>query len=78
MTAKEKARELVSKFNKLDYYISDESAVYYHNSTKCALICVDEIIENECRGFEAEDCDPLTQKNIEFWQEVKQEIEKLR
>jgi hypothetical protein len=63
MTPKEKAKELVDK-------------MYWHFRTiadsdickQCALIAVDEIIKEHY---------PQDIKRCEYWQEVKQEIEKL-
>ena len=62
MTPKEKAIELVDK------YIQTNGNSFF--AKQCALIAVDEIINND--GFTKFD-DYLT----EYWQEVKQEIEKL-
>ena len=56
MTPKEKAMEIAMKFDK--YGQTD-------NAVKCALICVDEILE-ECLDIKES-----------YWQEVKQEINKL-
>jgi len=64
MTAKEKAKELVNMFcwhQSDDYPNSDED---YH-AKQCALICVDEILRIL----------PFTY--VKYWQEVKQEINKL-
>ena len=58
MTAKEKAKEIAMKFDK--YGQTD-------NAVKCALICVDEILENNYGA----------KFQMIFWQEVKQEINKL-
>mgnify|MGYP003638654179 CR=1 FL=1 len=76
MTAKEKATELVGMFcwhQSDDYPNSDED---YH-AKQCALICVDEIIgipsiqAAYAQGYS-------NSKSIEsYWQEVKQEINKL-
>jgi hypothetical protein len=63
MTAKEKAKEIAMKFDK--YGQTD-------NAVKCALICVDEILEslwNVGNSFPNDE--------IKYWQEVKQEINKL-
>lgn len=62
MEPKEKARELVDKFDLPTGLMSRERK-------QCALICVDEIIENQydivSKGFD------------DFWQQVKEEINKL-
>jgi hypothetical protein len=75
MKAKEKAKEL---FNKYCYAIRTEEtdSGYFTNviyAKQCAVIAVDEIIDSSpmyYTGFEYE-------SNLEYWQEVKQEIEKL-
>ncbi len=66
MTAKEKAKELVNKMvcNIPQHY--DE----YQQAKDCALICVEEIIESVTSDW-------VHDKNKEYWQEVKKEIEKL-
>ena len=63
MTSKEKAEELVNKFSHFTVQEKWELKNYY--AMECALIAVDEIL-NLC---------PLA--NRDYWQEVKQEIEKL-
>lgn len=72
MTSRKKAIELVEKF--IDYVncyddcdnITYEKALY--NAKKCALIAVDEIFKEHY---------PQDIKRCDYWQEVKQEIEKL-
>ena len=61
MTPKEKAKELVKEY----YWNSDKS-----DAKQCALICVDEIIES-IRHIIGE------KLRVEYYLEVKQEIEKL-
>jgi hypothetical protein len=65
ITPKEKAEELFEKFNNPDtkYY------PYVHNAQQCALIAVDEILDNNL-WFNDE-------INNNYWFEVRQEIEKL-
>jgi len=81
MTPKEKAFDLIKKFSpcdikhlsidKLDWdYVVSE---FRYDPLEHALICVDEIMDSSpmyYTGFEYE-------SNLEYWQEVKQEIEKL-
>jgi len=71
MTPKEKAKELVNKYLRT-YPIYDNPTVvisYTNNEAKqCALIAVDEILE-----ILSEDINPL----VNYWFEVKQEIELL-
>jgi len=64
MTPKEKAKELVENF----YCNIDFNECYQGSKTsakQCALICVDEILNFYDRV------------DLEYWQEVKQEINKL-
>jgi hypothetical protein len=63
MTAKDKAQELVSKFK----YESKHYLML--DAEKCALIAVDELIYSHSQD--------TTDNQYYFWQEVKQEIEKL-
>jgi|TARA_R110000803_G_scaffold72499_1_gene136191 hypothetical protein len=65
MTAKDKAKELVDRFLGITYN--------WQAAKQCALICVDEIINTYPTPWSSLDID--LQK--EYWQEVKQEIEKL-
>jgi len=86
MTAKEKAKELVGKLSALQLKIEwgnsklkieagliyEKNNIEYNNyydelAKQSALIAVDEIINNL----------PLISEIQEYWQEVKQEIEKL-
>jgi hypothetical protein len=79
MTPNEKADELVEKFKKVelyhsmepkdfDYQIKHISSASY-TAKQCALITVDEILSNPM--FFAD------WGMVHFWQQVKQEIEKL-
>ena len=69
MTPKEKALELFDKFNNPD----TTHYPYVHNAQQCALIAVDEIIKANPYEINKTDMD----STIDYWQEVKQEIEKL-
>jgi hypothetical protein len=72
MTPREKADELYSKlFFALPSY-ADEGQQEHKAAKQCALIAVDEIIE-EALGLDDNDY----QSKFDYWQEVKQEIEKL-
>ena len=62
-TAKEKATELVSKFQNTD--------IWKNTAKKCAIIAVDEII-NALPSFDMVDI-----QERDYWQEVKKEIELL-
>ena len=77
MGAKEKAKNLVFKYQNLvstwDCYNDEPVEVKFRleDMKKCALICIDEIIE-------ALDCNQWqNSKIIDFYNEVKQEINKL-
>jgi hypothetical protein len=65
MTPKEKAEELVDKFENYSFMDIDARISSFESAKQCALIAVDEIIESCIRKFEW------------YWIEVKQEIEKL-
>lgn len=67
MTPKEKAKELVDKFN------YEGKHYLMLDAKQCALIVVDEIIKNEYD----EENEPYVMNNIKYWQDVKQEIQKL-
>lgn len=72
MTPKEKAKELISKFEPYVDYQSDdcfnEQEKMLINAKQCVIICVDEIIDIYKSKWNIENT---------YWQEVKQEIEKL-
>ena len=69
-TPKEEAKELVDMFIPFqsdDYPNSDEN----YNAKKCALICVDWHLKEFIDTYGDDLID-----NIEYWEEVKREIEK--
>lgn len=68
MTPKEKATELISKMYN---HFEDDDAIAYSTAKHCALIAVDEILNIEWDEFE------MSGNEVMYWQEVKQEIEKL-
>ena len=67
MKAKEKAKELVYKFYNIDSdsEIYDDFTMKIFYAQRCALISVDEILEFHDRI------------DVKYWNEVKQEINKL-
>jgi hypothetical protein len=67
MTPQEKAKELVNKFQSQIFYHVTDNKIDIEESKACALIAVDEII-NEFYTH------PVAKI---YWQEVKKEIEKL-
>ena len=86
MTPKEKAKKLVDKFyseitgmelsfvSKLIVLPNGDSN--YKTAKQCALIVVDEIIK-ELPILDYHPLGSYTNPRIKYWQEVKQEIEKL-
>jgi hypothetical protein len=66
MTAKEKAEELVLKYLRIDN--NTREWFNKHIAKQCALIAVNEIINTEVGE---------TVSGYAYWEEVKQEIEKL-
>lgn len=87
MTPKQKAIELLGNFNNINLiatrntkgnlvspyksrYLENECCV--HNSKKGALICVDEILKSHYKVLIG-----VMPKTYDYWEEVKQEINKL-
>jgi hypothetical protein len=68
MTPKEKARELFTKFS--------SNTVHYDAAKQCAIIAVDEIIKTDM--LIDEDTFVETPSYLQYWKEVKQELEKLK
>jgi len=76
MTPKEKAEELFDKFNNPD---RTNYPYYSHNAQQCALIAVDEIINSNPYKLSLEGkflTEHITY-DINYWEEVKKEIEAL-
>ena len=69
MTPKEKALELFDKFNNPD----TTHYPYVHNAQQCALIAIEEIIKANPYEINKTDMD----STIDYWQEVKKELEQL-
>ena len=71
MKPKEKANELVNKM--LDF-----TDWHDEDAKQCALIAVDEVIEfMEADDFDSDTCYWANHSKMQYWIEVKQEIEKL-
>jgi len=73
MTPKQKAEELVDKFISYSYYSDGNNSMERNyqqkdNAKECALIAVDEILSWQ---------DWMGKEMLNYWQEVKKEIEKL-
>ena len=83
MTPKEKAIELHNKILNITYDDRDIPGEPTWVSTKCALIAVDEILEATKTKYKWGGGSPEKLIHVEevkydtYWQEVKQEIEKL-
>lgn len=72
MTPKEKAEELVDKFrNEITSFLGDNMKKI--NAKKCALVAVDELIKIHYLLTATHDTSP----SINYWKDVKQELEKL-
>ena len=72
MTPKEKARELVYKYYNEINPDAPDCNISFNQCKQCALIAVDEILEEH--RFDDSD---YANRRFKYWQEVKQEIEKL-
>ena len=82
MTPKEKAIELVDKFNnhtvKELVYLKNGKVIEGKTEAKqCALIAVDEMINYFSKESFMMAYPEIAISELEYWQEVKQEIEKL-
>lgn len=74
-TVEEKAEELIEKFCKVIY--GDQRYVNITMPKQCALICVDEILndkEDALDVFEDEKSIELITISMKFWQSVKEKI----
>lgn len=75
MTPQEKAKELVEKFNDG----SDTSYAFYY-AKQCALIAIEEIkiaVKNSVKRKRTYIIPKIVSEQYKFFEEVKQEIEKL-
>ena len=72
MTPKDKALELYNKYEQLGRDFT-RGVSMKEFAKQCALIAVEEILKTNPYEWDGEDLN----LNIEYWQEVKQEIEKL-
>ena len=68
MNEKEKAKELMVKFNYKTSQVNGVPKLEWECAKKCAIICVDEILKAGGDVFIFRDA---------YWNKVKQEIEKL-
>ena len=75
MKPKEKAEELIDKFENYSFMDIDKKISSFNSAKQCALIAVDEIINT---GLLLDSSIYVTVKtSLDYWQQVKQEIEKL-
>jgi hypothetical protein len=72
MTPKDKAKEMYIKFDFV--YVQNYTSKF--EVKRCALIAVDEIIK-ECYNWNGSDNVQWETNRFDYWNEVKQEIEKL-
>jgi len=73
MTPKEKAKELKDKFQKQIFFYVTNERLDINEAKGLALIAVDEILSSNNTIFETN----IPHQCWIYWQEVKQEIEKL-
>lgn len=76
MTPKEKAKELVSKYQSCEINFLEYAWVCTKGAKQCALIAVDEILTLKAESFDKLP-NPHHYFSINYWKGVKQEIEKL-
>jgi hypothetical protein len=75
MKPKEKAEELIDKFENYSFMDIDKRISSFNSAKQCALIAVDEIINT---GLLLDSSIYVMVKtSLDYWQQVKQEIEKL-
>ena len=86
MIPKEKAEELVDKFYQTtpnEYFVNEPIGIKgryksWEQAKQCALIAVNEIIEfMEVDDFDSDTCYWANHSKMQYWIEVKQEIENL-
>lgn len=78
MTPQEKAKELVEKYQNLLFInITNKPNKIHPDSIQCAVIAVDEIIDTGLLSLSATENKFLAPVTESYWQEVKQEIQKL-
>ena len=78
MTPKEKAFELVDKYKIFTWDMEDDVEDHIRKPKECASVAVDEIIEfMEVDDFDSDTCYWANHSKMQYWVEVKQEIELL-
>jgi len=78
MTPKEKAEELVLKYLRIKTHKMFNGWWHKITAKQCALIAVDEVLNLDLHDVgDYKDFDTPSEWYISYWNEVKQEIEKL-
>ena len=78
MTPKEKAFELITKFQHPMSEMSDTDCLHIAVAKEFSFIAVDEVMEfMEADDFDSDTCYWANHSQMKYWTEVKQEIEKL-
>jgi hypothetical protein len=82
LTAKEKAKELVDKFQYAKNYSNSSNAMSESLAKQCALIAVDEIMRvcpyiNEKKRETVAQLEAFDFQFVSYWQQVKKEINNL-
>jgi hypothetical protein len=78
MTPKEKAFELITKFQHPMSEMFDTDCLHIAVAKEFSLILVDEVIEfMEADDFDSDTCYWANHSKMQYWTEVKQEIEAL-
>jgi hypothetical protein len=79
MTPKEKAKELIEKFNNIadieSVWDGNKWVTSYDHAKQCALICVDEILNSVIVYSSELLLINWSDEQLEYWLKVKQEIE---
>jgi hypothetical protein len=73
MTPKEKALQLIDKFENYSFIDIDKRISSFNSAKQCALVAVDEIIKTDM--LIDEDTYVMTPSYLQYWEQVKQEIE---
>jgi hypothetical protein len=78
MTPKEKAFELITKFQHPMSEMSDTDCLHIAVAKEFSLIAVDEVMEfMEADDFDSDTCYWANHSKMQYWVKVKQEIENL-
>ncbi len=79
MSPKEKANYIVKKMYTHTGWLAETKEGFNRQDIECALICVDEIVNNiEINLYSKVYKNSVLDENLEYWNEVKEELVKLR